>query len=235
MPLPMEVKSVESKNLLIVESKNDKYFVESTKKYLNNIDLEIDTPVYSIDDYECLEGLSLKKLEYKLHELIIRIEKQGIDKVGILLDADEEGVDKKIELINKALKAVGFNISVSEINKWYKCDILAVELSCHILNLAGKGELETILKTIKLKDSTYADCLNVWKECLENNEKSISNKQFDKFWVSIYQRFDCCSRKEQKQAFRKCNNEASMSKDIWDFSHDSLSSFRVFIQMFTQA
>ena len=235
MHLPMGVKSVESNSILIVESINDKYFVESTKNYLNNIDLEIDTPVCSIDDYECLEGLSFRKLENKLNELIIRIEKQGIDKVGILLDADEEGVDKKIELINKALESIGSTVSVTEINKWYKCNALDIELSCHILNLEGKGELETILKTIKLKDSTYADCLNAWKECLENNEKLISNKQFDKFWVSIYQRFDCCSRKEQKQAFRKCSNEASMSKGIWDFSHDSLSSFRAFLQMFTQA
>ena len=81
MHLPMEVKSVESNSILIVESINDKYFVESTKNYLNNIDLEIDTPVCSIDDYECLEGLSFRKLENKLNELIIRIEKQGYNPI----------------------------------------------------------------------------------------------------------------------------------------------------------
>ena len=231
----MEVKSVESKSLLIVESINDTYFVESTKNYLNNIDLEIDTPVCSIHDYECLEGLSCKKLENKFNELKIRIEKQGIDKVGILLDADEEGVTKKLALINKALASINSHVSVTEMNKWYQCSTLDVQLSCHILNLEGQGEVETILKTIKKNDSTYADCLDAWKDCLEKNGKCISDKQFDKFWVSIYQRFDCCSRKEQKQASRKCSNKASMSKDIYDFSHDSLCSFRTFLRLFTLA
>lgn len=227
--------SVESKNILIVESINDKYFVEGVKNHLSNIDFEVDTPVCSINSYECLEGLSLKKLESKLHELKIKIDKEGIDKVGILLDADEEGVDKKLELVNHALSSIGSDIVINSINEWYSCSALDVDISCHILNISGTGELETLLKIIKQKDSTYADCLVAWKKCLEDNNKSISNKDFDKFWVSIYQRFDCCSRREKKQAFKKCGNEASMLKDIWDYSHESLTSFREFLQMFIKA
>lgn len=222
-----------SNNILIVESLNDKYFVDGVKDYLNNIDidLEIDTPVCSIDDFECLDGISLKKLINKLQELKVRIEKDGINKVGILLDADDS-IDKKIKLINDALNEIGSNINIEKSNKWYSCDFLDIKISCHILNLDGKGELETLLKNIKLKNSIYADCLDAWKDCLEKNEISISGKQFDKFWVSIYQRYDCCTRREQKQAFRKCSNEAGMYKGIWDFSHLSLSEFRDFIQMF---
>ena len=226
---------MESRNILIVESDNDKYFVESLKQHINSIVLDVDSPVCSIDDYECLSGISLKKLTSKLHELKVKIEKQGIEKVGILLDADKEGVDKKIELINDALESSGYDVNIETVNKWQKCNVLDVLVSCHILNIEGKGELETMLKTIKKNDSPHADCLNSWKECLENNGHSISTKNFDKFWVSIYQRFDCCSAKERKQAFRKCSNEASLLKDIWNFSHDSLSPLKSFLQMFANA
>jgi hypothetical protein len=64
--------------------------------------VEIDTPICSIDDYECLNGLSKSKLEGKLRELQTDIEKRGIEKIGLILDADKEGVDKRIELINDA-------------------------------------------------------------------------------------------------------------------------------------
>ncbi|MDQ6979579.1 MAG: hypothetical protein Q9M09_05280 [Mariprofundaceae bacterium] len=222
---------MESNNILIVESFNDKFFVEGIKKYLNNIDLIITTPICSIDDYECLDGISLKKLTHKLQELKIRIEKDGVNKVGILLDADNS-IDDKIKLINDALSEIGSTITIEQPNKWYACSCLDVDISCHILNLNGKGELETILKNIKSKDSTYADCLEAWKICLATKEQNIDDKQFDKIWVSIYQRYDCCTRKEQKQAARKCSNEASMSKGIWDFSHLSLSDFKDFIRMF---
>jgi len=74
--------------------------------------------------------------------------------------------------------------------------------------------------------------LEAWKNCLATKKQHIDAKQFDKFWVSIYQRYDCCTCKEQKQAARKCGNEASMAKGIWDFSHLSLSDFKDFIGMF---
>jgi len=50
-----------SRNILIVESENDQYFIESLKEYLKISDVEIDTPICSIDDYECLNGLSKAK------------------------------------------------------------------------------------------------------------------------------------------------------------------------------
>ena len=55
-----------SRNILIVESENDKYFIESQTDYLNISFVSIDTPICSIDDYECLNGLSKAKLEAKL-------------------------------------------------------------------------------------------------------------------------------------------------------------------------
>lgn len=221
-----------SSNLLVVESINDKYFVEAVKNHLNDVDLEIDSPVCAIDDFECLDGLSQARLSNKLKEVSIKIEKQGIEQLGILVDADNEGVDARLALINTSLSAVGSKVTILNPNEWYQCDVLKVAISCHVLNLNGAGELETLLRNIKSEESVYADCLNAWKSCLENNDKEISTKSFDKFWVNIYQRYDCCTPREQNQAARKCSVQASMSKGIWDFDHSSLEEFRDFLQLF---
>ncbi len=125
------------------------------------------TPVCAIDDYECLSGLSLSSLEKKLNELKITIEKRGIEKVGILLDADSDGIESKIELINQVLKNIGAAVTISDVNTWYDSQTLGIQMSCHILNVNGAGELETLLRLIKSKESVLADCLDDWKQCAE--------------------------------------------------------------------
>ena len=221
-----------SRNILIVESENDKYFIESLKNHLNIDNVEIDTPICSIDDYECLNGLSKSKLECKLQDLKIEIEKRGIEKIGIILDADKEGIDKRIELINEALKIIDKNLHLLSCNHFVKSEEIDIEIACYITNVNGYGELETVLKQIKSKDSPFADCLENWKKCLADKNQFIKDKDFDKFWVNTYQRFDCCSKKEQKQAGRKCNPEASMKKDIWDFEHSVLDKLKEFLKQF---
>jgi len=227
-----------SKNVLIVESENDKYFIESFIKYLNISNVDVDTPICSIiDDYECLNGLSKAELERKLTELSIDIGKidigkKGIEKIGVILDADQEGIEKRIELINESLKVIDENLNLQKCNHFIKSEKLDVEIACYIMNINGFGELETVLKTIKSQDSVYADCLYDWKKCLEQKGKVIKNKDFDKFWVNNYQRFDCCTKKEQKQADKKCNNEESVKKPLWNFNHTALSELKIFLKLF---
>jgi hypothetical protein len=60
------------------------------------------------------------------------------------------------------------------------------EFACYFTNVDGQGELEMILKVIKSQDSTYADCLEDWRNCLPNQGKLIRDKDFDKFWISTY-------------------------------------------------
>ena len=45
-------------NILIVESKNDKFFIEALIKRLNLPYIDVDPPICSIDEYECLGGMS---------------------------------------------------------------------------------------------------------------------------------------------------------------------------------
>jgi hypothetical protein len=56
---------VASNNLLIAESHNDKFFIERLKKEIT-ASFDVDTPICSISEYECLDGLSKKSLEDKL-------------------------------------------------------------------------------------------------------------------------------------------------------------------------
>lgn len=221
-----------SNNLLIVESKNDKLFIERLKQEITPVDFDIDEPVCNISEYECLDGLSQSALENKLHGIKRDIAKKGLDKIGILVDADNDGVQAKIELVDKAVKAIDGSLVISSSNSWHQSVALGVQISCHVLNVDGKGELETLLKTIKSKDSSHADCLSAWKNCLTANDKVISDKSFDKFWLSVYLRYDGCSHVERKQADKKCNLEASLKKDLWNFSHPCLTSLIQYLQTF---
>lgn len=223
---------VVSNNLLIVESANDKYFIERLKNEIQLANFDIDSPICCISEYECLDGLSLERLKKKLVEIKRDIGKRGLGKLGILLDADDKGVEDRIKLINEAVKFITQDVEISVTNKWYPSESLDIEISCHVLNVNSQGELETILKEIKSQDSTFADCLYSWKDCLQKNSKEITQKEFDKFWISIYGRYDHCDKSEQKQAGRKCNLEASLQKNIWNFSHSALNDLKDYLAMF---
>jgi hypothetical protein len=43
--------SIEVSNLLIVESENDQYFIEALLRHIN-VAIEIDSPIYSINEYD---------------------------------------------------------------------------------------------------------------------------------------------------------------------------------------
>ncbi len=197
-------------NLLIVESENDQYFIEALVKHIN-LDLEIHPPVCAIDDYQCLEGMG--KLLNTLKSLPVK--KDSIEKVGIIFDANSVGVVERTRQIKEKIKEV-FG------------DTPPVEFLIHILNVEGSGELETILKSISSHEANFAECLNAWRECLPEG-KELTDKDFDKFWVQIYQRYDCCSKLERKQANRKCSNEASMNKSIYNLDSEHLSELKEFL------
>jgi hypothetical protein len=227
----MREEFVASNNLLIVESGNDKFFIERLKQEII-ANFEVDTPICCITAYECLDGLSQDSLEKKLTAIKNKIGKDRLNKIGILLDADNKGIDARVQLINDSVKCIDNNLIISTVNTWYKSESLDIEISCHVLNINGNGELETVLKAIKSNDSTFADCLNAWRHCIEHNKKKITDKDFDKFWVNIYQRYDCCNKNDKKQAGTKCNPEASLKKPIWDFTHPVLDDLKSYLAMF---
>lgn len=230
-------------SVLIVESKNDKIFVEALIEHLNLQNIDLEKPICQVDDYECLEGLNSKKLKTALTFLKNSLAKDDIQAIGIILDDDGRRAER-IDLINEAVKQVfETDEQFSDAGEQLALTVdvggedVTLQLAYFLTNVDGVGELETLLKALKSKPSPYADCLENWRRCLEEENETVSDKEFDKFWLSNYIRFDTCSKKERKQARKKCsmqNFEYVMrrKKEIWDFDHPALDDFKNFLRLF---
>jgi hypothetical protein len=217
-------------SLIIVESHNDKFFIEKLRDKLNLVNIKIENPICNLTDYECLDGLSEKKLSSTLLE--VKFDKYK--KIGIIIDADNVSIENRISLVNKCVKSlenIPNDFNLTNINQLIRIEELDIEIGCYITNVDGKGELDTVLKTIANQDSTFADCLNAWKSCLESKGKSIKEKDFIKFWVNNYLRFDTCKKSEQSQANSKCKNEQAIKKDIWNLDDPILNDLKEFLKL----
>ncbi|NEP62940.1 MAG: hypothetical protein F6K31_39515 [Symploca sp. SIO2G7] len=228
-------------NRLIVESKNDKHFIQSIVNCLN-CDLEDEDIIYiDEDNYKILGGLDPAKLKKELSFLRDDAQKKDINKVGIIIDIDQFSKEERLNFINDCINQVftGSEIlpNTGEFIQIAIDDETRLQLSCYFTNANGKGELETVLRAIKNKDSTYADCLESWKSCIESKGKQIKIKDFDKFWVSTYLRYDTCSGEEQKQAGKKCSMVGfdyvmKNKTDIWDLTNPVLDELKDFLKLF---
>ncbi|MFZ2725123.1 MAG: DUF3226 domain-containing protein [Methylococcaceae bacterium] len=225
-----------SKSLLIVEGKTDKLFIEqlikNANETINTNDLVVDIPICNIDGCECLNGLD--NLKAKLKEVSIRIDKEGISKIGILVDADNDGKDAKLNIINDAIKSIDPAVTINAENTWFTSEKLDIQLSCYVLNVNGYGELEDILRLIKAQPSPFADCLEAWRYCLQTKHNQIvSDKDFKKRWFYYYSRYDCCDKKETGSAEKNCSPESTLQKDhAWDFNHEQLSQLKTYLSSF---
>jgi hypothetical protein len=114
----MKAEYVASNNLLIVESHNDKFFIERLKREITIANFDVDVPICNISEYECLDGLS--RLTGKIQEIKLDIEKRGLDKIGILLDADNQGIEARVALINEAIKTIHPTLDIISANTWYE-------------------------------------------------------------------------------------------------------------------
>ena len=222
------------KNYLIVESKNDKFFINAFIAHLKLINIKVsDATICNIDDYECMDGLNHKKLCQAIGHVKDESEKDSeVFNLGIIIDWDNDTSEQRLKLINTAISEVFQNEDkLLAINQF-----LAVSqdfnIACYFNGIDEKGELETVLKHIKPtnQDSKYADCLDAWRTCLAPSP--LSQKEFDKFWVAQYIRYDTCSRQEKKQVSTYCTFEAAMKKPIWDFENPCLDNLKSFLQLF---
>lgn len=225
-------------NIVIVESKNDAIFMQAMVEKLN-CDIQVEKPIY-IDDYEPLEGLSETELIKALKNLIRKIDRKDIEKIGIIIDIDNYSEQERLKFVDRCIKQVFQAESLSSTKQFIDiCTDIGTnaKLACYFTNVGGKGELETLLKEIKAKESPDADCLDSWKNCIESKGKKIKQKDFDKFWVNTYVRLDTCSNQDRKQAGRKCSMSEfdyvmEHKKDIWEWDNPALDDLKEFFNLF---
>ncbi len=226
-------------NIVIVESKNDKIFMQAMVEKLN-CDIQLASPIY-IDDYKSLEGLSKTELIKALKNLERKIDRKNIEKIGIIIDIDNYSEQERLKFVDRCIKQVFQAESLSSTKQFI--DLCTdhgtnAKLACYFTNVGGKGELETLLKTIKARESPHADCLDSWRSCIKEKEgKEIKQKDFDKFWINNYIRYDTCSKQDQKQAGRKCSMSEfeyvmEHKKDIWNWEHPALDDLKEFFKLF---
>ena len=234
-------------NILIVESKNDKIFIEKLIEILTLDNIKVDEPIcdpknpINIDKYKCLNGLNQSLMVDALDSLSNGLIKNDINKIGLIIDQDLYTREERLNFINICVnKVFEMSTSIDDINKLITVtnkDKISLQLGCYFTNVNGQGELETVLKTIKTELSPHADCLESWRSCLKEQAKNISDKDFNKFWISNYIRFDTCSRKESKQAGSKCSMSAfeyvlKEKSHIFDFEHSVLKEMKDFLKLF---
>jgi len=200
-------------NILIVESENDQYFIEALAKKVSD-----ENQVCRIDEYK-YSSLDEKKLTTQITNALIDVKSRQVSKIGIILDMDNSTQEERIALINKCLKKSFADCTYPEPSHLLTNikelitnpidDDLDVKMACFFTNIDGEGELETVLKAIKLKKSVFADCLyEGWKDCLINKGKTIgkkgeqcdiSDKELLKLWVDFYKRFDTLKRNNRDE------------------------------------
>lgn len=254
------------RSIVIVESKNDKAFVEVLAKHISLSDTAVENISLEDNDlcvtYQPLEftdsdgkkqsglGALPQKLKEIKRDLIRNNDYSQLETIGILLDIDHEdkggGRSNRLKQVNQAIKgAFGSDIKIDRENQFFSLTAFLedgsevdLKFACYFTNIEGKGELETVLKQIKAQDSPYADCLEKWKECVEKTkEQKVSQKEFDKFWLSNYIRFDTCSKDEMKRSEEKCSMKGfeyimKNKPNIFDLNHSALDDMKKFLSLF---
>jgi uncharacterized protein YqgV (UPF0045/DUF77 family) len=185
-----------------------------------------------------MDGLDSSKLTKVIKNLKADIQKEDIDRVGIIIDIDLHSESNRIKFIYDCLiKVFPEATPLDRVNHFIALnfDDYQIELACYFTNVDGQGELETVLKAIKSQDSTYADCLEIWRECLTLKDRKITDKKFDKLWVTNYIRYDTSTKDDNKHAATNLTlNYALANKSfIWDLEHPILDDLKVFFRLFS--
>ncbi len=210
------------KNIILVEGKDDKVFIESL---IPNADTKPIT-------IEKLEGLSQESLIKSLDAQKNLFLKKPFEKLGIMIDQDDFTTTQRLAFVNEALQNV-FDVELTETSAFTSVNINeeALQIACYFINFEQQGELESLLTRIKTQPSPYADCLNQWQNCLQTK---VSQKEFDKLWVHYYLKYDTSTHQERQQASKYCSLEYSLTRNlpVWDLESPILNELKIFLDLF---
>jgi 5S rRNA maturation endonuclease (ribonuclease M5) len=221
------------KNIIICEGETDKKFLEGYIAYLQTT---FPKEYLFIDGIKAAKGQDAITAILKAQQIAITI---GETKnIGILLDADEEGITAKIAAkINPAIeKAFGQKNVIKAPNE--KTSVAfggnTVNIFCYIFNMNGKGELEDILKEIRTDKNTETTvCLDKFIECMEGCNEAYPVKTYKKNFIYFYG-YDCIRKEglKSEDIKSKLKNYGYYTHQYWNFEHGWLSGLKQFLSLF---
>lgn len=241
-----------AKSIIIVEHDNDKFVFEAIIRFMQR-ETEIGVESAENTDIEWLIKNAESSIEQPtgLKEAILGtfndIVAGRCDKLGIIWDLDDLGVENRIAQFNNAIefakdaykKEVIISQPLSKINEFITLTIDGVEiqLACHFIHIDGKGEIENVLKAIATKPAPLADCVDAHlPKCLKiNNEKELREKDLVKLWINHYQRYDTLTKKNRTEAYTKTENVMKNRTEIYDFGREDvkeLTELKQFLNLF---
>jgi 5S rRNA maturation endonuclease (ribonuclease M5) len=229
------MKNIQTKNkgnVIIVEGKTDKAFMEA---YVGHFSEMFPRP-YGYLRIENARGQGGIGSVLKTQEKSINT---GETKnIGILIDADQEGIDGKIKHeINPAIEKVfGYKDHIKAPNQRFPFEFLGrrVTIFCYILHVNGKGELEDVLEEIRRdKHAKSPDCLKQFVECLGGPNEAYPEKAYKKERIRFYGHE--CMKKEKlsnRKIKDRLKNYEYYTPDYFYLDHESLDGLKDFLLLF---
>ncbi|MGX7687220.1 DUF3226 domain-containing protein [Flectobacillus roseus] len=226
------------KTLVIVEDQNDAYIFEAIIRHLAKEDSMkvIDTPEW---EYIASEPNPEKPtaLIKGLQNLTNDFSKGKYNKVIIIRDMDSFGKSNRLSMINNALQDAYSEIAdipeLTDTSQYVTIDFpingqenefSRVEFACLLIHKDGGGEIEDILRAIKIQKSHVADCIDkLLPNCLEQKGESLKDKELNKLWINHYQRYDTLKKKDRTA--KNTSPESVMrhrASDLYDFDNQTL-------------
>lgn len=65
--------------------------------------------------------------------------------------------------------------------------------------------------------------------CVEATGLELTNNEFDELWINTYERFDCCTKKQRKDAKKNCSFKPSIKKGAYDLDSPILDTIKEFL------
>jgi len=221
------------KNIIIVEGITDKKFLEG---YIAHLQTTFSKEYFLIDAIRNAKGQDA--IFSILNAQKISIKKGETKNIGILIDADDEGITAKIEgKINPAIeKAFGVRNAVRAPNEKSAINYEdnPFNIFCHIFNIDGKGELEDILREIRTdKNAKIPICLDKFVECMEGFNEAYPEKEYKKNFIYFYG-YECIRKKGlcAEDTKSELKGYKYYSPQYWDFENDQLKELKRFLELF---
>jgi hypothetical protein len=232
------------KKFVIVEHDSDKFTFEAILKHINANNTEVNSaelwyePRSADNDLDKPTGL-----KESIISAFKEIKKGKCDKIAVIWDLDTLGVDYRVTQCENA-----FNLAVDEYTTIHSTDTIIskdtieqvgifynlkfdeqdIQIGCYFVNYKGEGEIEDLLKAIKVQGSPIADCVDkLLPECLKiNDEKELREKDLVKLWINHYQRYDTLKKKDRNEANTKTENVMLYRTDLYDFDNETVEEFK---------